>query len=62
MENLLRIHDLSDLISESQVVPSAKNDDGSPNPVYRLWRQKNWIVLRWIQAEVGPPMFSLVES
>lgn len=45
IENLLRIHHLSDLINPEQVAPPKKKSDGFSNPLYELWLEKNWIVL-----------------
>jgi len=60
MENFFRIHHLYEIISSSQSIPQKRYADGSINPLYENWLQKNRIALGWIHAAVGPPMFSLV--
>lgn len=62
MENLLYMHPWSIRVywEWPQVIPDEKNADGSPNPQFKSWRQRDRIVLGWIQAAVGSPMSSLV--
>lgn len=58
MENFFRIHHVTNIVDG--FTSDGENPDGSSNPQYDVWMEKSWIVLCWIQAAVGPPMFSLV--
>lgn len=60
MENLFRIHRVSEIVHSNQVILPEKNNDGSSNLDHQIWLQKNWIVVGWIQSSVAPPMCSLV--
>lgn len=59
MENVFKINHVSKIVSKNQVVPPMEVE-GELNPLYEEWLKKIWIVLGWIQAAIGPPMYSLV--
>lgn len=59
MENLFRIHHVSEIVDFNHIVPVERIDDAL-NPLYEVWLEKNWIVVGRIQAVIGPPLFYLV--
>lgn len=50
---------MSMILLLGRLAPKKKNADGYDNAVYTAWLEKNCLVIDWIQATVGAPMFSL---
>lgn len=60
MGNLFRIHHITDIVNTLQTIPPEKLLDASKNPEHQLCLEKNWVVLRWMQAAIKSLVFSLV--